>query len=297
MIARTTIACGITDARVDQDLHRARVAQPLERLGCVLDADDRGRQVVDRQGPVGEQADRLVELVDIRERTLDAELLEQDRQRIQPRVRAAADDDHRALRRERREACARAVLAARALQDHIGAEPLDLRAVVAGVERPVDSRRVSVAAALGRRLGEPHARRAEVARQPAAQVADRAAADDQHRAPSELAGLPHRTQRSRRRLHPRRFHTAHAVRHGVQGLRRGHELCGEGAVGLQADGTLARGRHAEVRPPGTAVVADAAGVAVRVDGDALPDAPAGHLARRRPRSSRRARGRGSKPPR
>ena len=203
--------------RVDQHLHRARVAQLLERLRCLLDADDRGRQVGDRQRPVGEQADRLLELVDIRERALDAELLEQDRQRIEPRVRAAADDDHRALRRERRKARERPVLAARALQDHIGAEPLDLRPVVAGIERTVDSRRVRVAAALGRRLGQPHARRAEVAREPAAQLADRAAADDEHRAPRELAGLPHRTQRGGRRLHPRRFHTAHAVRHARAG--------------------------------------------------------------------------------
>ena len=65
-------------------------------------------------------------------------------------------------------------------------------AVHGGIERPVDLRDHRKAATLGRRLGQPHCIGAGVPREPAGQLADRAATDDEDRTPRKVARQPDR---------------------------------------------------------------------------------------------------------
>jgi hypothetical protein len=55
-------------------------------------------------------------------------------------------------------------------------------------------------------------------REPAGQLPDRAAADDEHRAPAEFPSGQNGAERGGGRLHPTRLDTTHLVRQGVQGF-------------------------------------------------------------------------------
>ena len=61
----------------------------------------------------------------------------------------------------------------------------------------------------------------------------------------------------------------------MERLDPGDELRSEAAVDLQSHRSLERRLYAEVQPPGATVLADAAGVAVRVDAHPLANGPTG----------------------
>jgi DNA-binding CsgD family transcriptional regulator len=77
----------------DEYLHRAGVPKSLESCGGIIDARDLGSQIGDSQWPIRQQGDHLGKLVVVREGALNAQLLHQDRQRIETRTPAADYND------------------------------------------------------------------------------------------------------------------------------------------------------------------------------------------------------------
>src|SRR6185436_14500241 len=135
-----------------------------------------------------------------------------------------------------------------------------------------------MAAALRGRLAQPDTPRPEVACEPATQLADRTTPDDEDGSPGHVAGEQHGPQCRGGWLYPGGLDSTHLIRQGVQGLRGDRHLRRQRAVRLEADGPLERRGDAVVQAPRETRLANAARVAVRVDADALADAPAGHVA-------------------